>query len=297
MKNYLFLLLLGFQISFAQTLSSSLSKEKLNLGEVATYTLRIENTQGKEISIAPKNQLLPFHFEVIQDSITQQQNTYQRVVEFHILEEGTFTIPEVEAKVGEQTLQTIAYEVEVRNTAQPQEEIHDIMGNKGVSLQLADYWELYKWYILGALLLVAVIFVLFYLIKYGKKQMSEPVKNTNITLKKLENLHKKKYIENQDFRAFYVELIDIAREFLVSQYKIPADVLLTDDLVHFMKENNSISVENEAILEPMLLRGDQVKFAKIYPQTSVMKEDFDNLKKLVKNSIKDIEFENLRKEV
>lgn len=297
MKNYLFLLLLGFQISFAQTLSSSLSKEKLNLGEVATYTLRIENTQGKEISIAPKNQLLPFHFEVIQDSITQQQNTYQRVVEFHILEEGTFTIPEVEAKVGEQTLQTIAYEVEVRNTAQPQEEIHDIMGNKGVSLQLADYWELYKWYILGALLLVAVIFVLFYLIKYGKKQMSEPVKNTNITLKKLENLRKKKYIETQDFRAFYVELIDIAREFLVNQYKIPADVLLTDDLVHFMKENNSISVENEAILKPMLLRGDQVKFAKIYPQASLMKEDFDNLKKLVKNSIKDIEFENLRKEV
>lgn len=296
-KTIKILLLFIVNFSFAQTLSSSLSKEKMNLGEVATYTIRIENVQGKTISIAPKGQLLPFHFEVVKDSILSNSNTYERIVEFQIFEEGTFPIPEIETKVGNQTLKTIAYQVQVTNPAQPQDEIHDIMGNKQVELTLADYWELYKWYVLAFLLALAILIVVFYLIKYGKKQRSEPVKNTNLTLKKLEALRKKKYIENQDFRAFYVELIDITREFLTRQYQIPADVLLTEDLVLFMKENNSISAENEAIVEPILLRGDQVKFAKIYPEPSVMQEDFNNLKKMVKNSIKDIEFDNLRKEV
>lgn len=59
---------------------------------------------------------------------------------------------------------------------------------------------------------------------------------THQTLIDLENLKKKKYIESGNYRMFYVELIDIARGFLTRQYQIPADVLLTDDLVDLMKK-------------------------------------------------------------
>ena len=64
---------------------------------------------------------------------------------------------------------------------------------------------------------------------------------------------------------FYVELIDITRAFLVKQYHIPADVLLTDDLIDVMKHTNKISPENEKIVEEVFLRGDLVKFAKAIP--------------------------------
>ena len=40
-----------------------------------------------------------------------------------------------------------------------------------------------------------------------------------------------------------------------------------------------------------------VKFAKIFPDTATMEKDFEGIKKVVKNSIKDLEFENLRKDV
>ena len=65
------------------------------------------------------------------------------------------------------------------------------------------------------------------------------------TLQDLKNLEKKKYAEKGNYRMFYVELIDITRAFLVKQYHIPADVLLTDDLIDVMKHTNKISPENE----------------------------------------------------
>ena len=117
---------------------------------------------------------------------------------------------------------------------------------------------------------------------------------TNQILKDLENLKKKKFIENGDYRSFYVELIDISRNFITKQYKIPADVLLTDDLIDVMKMNNTISLENEKIIEDIFLRGDLVKFAKTFPDQPTMQTDFNDIKTFVKRSSKDLEAEQLR---
>ena len=117
---------------------------------------------------------------------------------------------------------------------------------------------------------------------------------TNQTLKDLEKLKKKNYIENEDFRAFYVELIEISRAFITKQYQIPADVLLTDDLITYMKTTNAISQENEKIVEDIFLRGDLVKFAKTIPNQELMSKDFAAIRDFVKRSTKDIEAENVR---
>ena len=93
---------------------------------------------------------------------------------------------------------------------------------------------------------------------------------------------------------FYVELIDISRHFITKQYKIPADVLLTDDLIDVMKLNNVISSENEKIIENVFQRGDLVKFAKTFPDQPLMQKDFDDVKEFVKRSSKDLEAEQLR---
>jgi hypothetical protein len=147
------------------------------------------------------------------------------------------------------------------------------------------------------LLALAIIFLIFVFFKYGKKVKDNPTIFTHQTLKDLQALKNKKYIEKDNYRAFYVELIEIMRHFLTKQYHFPADVLLTDDLIAFMKENNTISQKNEAIIEEVFVRGDLVKFAKTFPTVEVMDKDWKDCEKLVKNSIKDIEFENLRKDV
>ncbi len=289
-------MLIGFS-SFSQTLYSNLNKNTLALGEVGLYKIRIDELGGGKVNIAPKNELLPFHFEELRDSIHVDSQIYERIIEFQVFEEGKFTIPAFDVVVGDKILKTIPYDVEVVNTAQKNDQINDIMGNKGVKLQFQDYWELYKWYLLGFLILVALIFLIYMFIKYARKRKSSPIVATNKTLKELDQLKKKKYIENNDYRSYYVELIEISRKFLTVQYHIPADVLLTDDLIHYMKANNTISEENEKIIEDAFLRGDLVKFAKTIPDHKMMENDFKQIRDFVKRSTKDLEFEKLRKDV
>ena len=283
--------------AFSQILSSNLEKKTLALGEVNRFTVKIDNLNNQEVKAAAKDGLLPFHFEEIKDSIGVQSNSYHRNIEFSVFEEGTYTIPELEFKVGDKILKTIPYEIEVVNTAQKDDVINDIMNNKDVKLDVTDYWQLYKWYVLAALALIAVIIAIIMFVRYGRKSKDSPVVATNQTLKELDSLKKKKYIEEGNYRSFYVELIDISRKFIAKQYRIPADVLLTDDLVHLMKENNTISQDNEKIIEDVFFRGDLVKFAKTFPDQQTMEKDFNEITDFVKRSSKDIEFENLRKDV
>lgn len=293
---YIFALFIGFS-AFSQTLYSVLEKKTIALGEPNVYKIRVEGLAGKNVELAPKNELLPFHFEEINDSVSIQGDIYERTIEFTVFEEGKFTIPAFEVNIGREISKTIPYELEVINTAQKGDKINDIMKNKGVKMDVANYWEMYKWYILGLLALIALIIAIWMIVKYNKKRNASPVVATNQTLKQLDQLKKKKYIEAGNYRSFYVELIDISRNFLTKQYRIPADVLLTDDLIDVMKRNQTISQSNEKIVEDIFLRGDLVKFAKTFPDKETMDKDFNDIREFVKRSSKDLEFENLRKDV
>ncbi len=282
---------------FSQTVFSNLEKKTLALGEVDKLVIRIEGLSDEKVIAAPKNELLPFHFEEITDSSGIHQNIYERKIEFAVFEEGKFTIPELEFKVNGRILTTVPYEIEVMNTAKKEDQINDILNNKEVKLDVKDYWEMYKWYILAALAIIALIIFIILFIKWGRKAKNPVVVATNQTLKDLDALKKKKYIENGDYRSFYVGLIDITRTFITQQYHLPADVLLTDDLIEVMKKNNTISQQNEKVIEEVFLRGDLVKFAKTFPSKNTMETDFSQIRDFVKKSAKDIEFENLRKDV
>lgn len=295
MKKIFFIIFSVLSISvLAQTLGSKLDKSTLALGEVGVFRVTISNLQGKDVVSAPKNELLPFHFEEIKDSISKQADHYDRLIEFAVFEEGKYTIPALDFKIDGKIFQTIPYEVEVINTAQKGDQINDIMKNKEVKLEVNDYWQLYKFYILGVLILLALIFAIYQFIRYGKRRKSSPIMMTNQTLKDLENLRKKKFMENGDYRSFYIELIDISRTFITKQYQIPADVLLTDDLIDVMKLNNTISPQNETIVENIFLRGDLVKFAKTFPDQPMMEKDFEDIKSFVRSSSKDLEMDQLR---
>lgn len=298
LKKLLFIFCFLLCVSgFSQILSSSVEKKTIALGEVDHIVVTINNLNNEKVSAAPENELLPFHFEEVKDSISQTQDVYYRRIEFAVFEEGKFTIPELEFKVNGKILKTIPYEIDVINTAQKTDPINDIMNNKEVKLEVTDYWELYKFYILAAIAAVALIIAVVMFIKYGRKQKDSPVVATNQTLKELDSLQKKKYVETGNYRSFYVELIDISRKFITRQYRLPADVLLTDDLIDLMKKNNTISQENEKVVEEVFLRGDLVKFAKTFPDKETMEKDLANIRDFVKRSSKDLEFENLRKDV
>ena len=294
-KIKIFFFFLFSVLAFAQTLSSNLSKDKIALGEKVTFRVSVNNLKGRDVISMPKNELLPFHFEETKDDITKTFDNYSRTIEFQIFDEGKYTIPPLEFSINGEVLKTIPYEITVYNPVNADEQISDIMNNKQVELGWKDYWEMYKWYVLGAFIVIALLFVFLGMFKngvFGKNNKEKP--SIHKTLLDLKNLEKKKYAENGNFRMFYVELIDITREFLTKQYRIPADVLLTDDLIDLMKHTNKISTENEKVVEEIFLRGDLVKFAKTFPTKELMQKDFGEIYDFVERSTVDIEAEHLR---
>ena len=294
-KIKIFFFFLLSVLAFAQTLSSNLSKEKIALGEKVTFRVSVNNLKGRDVISMPKNELLPFHFEETKDDISKTFDNYSRTIEFQIFDEGNYTIPPLEFSINGEVLKTIPYEITVYNPVNADEQISDIMNNKQVELGWKDYWEMYKWYVLGAFIVIALLFVFLGMFKngvFGKNNKEKP--SIHKTLLDLKNLEKKKYAENGNFRMFYVELIDITRDFLTKQYRIPADVLLTDDLIDLMKKTNRISTENEKVVEEIFLRGDLVKFAKTFPTKELMQKDFGEIYDFVERSTVDIEAEHLR---
>ena len=294
-KIKIFFFFLLSVLAFAQTLSSNLSKEKIALGEKVTFRVSVNNLKGRDVISMPKNELLPFHFEETKDDISKTFDNYSRTIEFQIFDEGKYTIPPLEFSINGEVLKTIPYEITVYNPVNADEQISDIMNNKQVELGWKDYWEMYKWYVLGTFIVIALLFVFLGMFKngvFGKNNKEKP--SIHKTLLDLKNLEKKKYAENGNFRMFYVELIDITRDFLTKQYRIPADVLLTDDLIDLMKHTNKISTENEKVVEEIFLRGDLVKFAKAFPTKELMQKDFGEIYDFVERSTVDIEAEHLR---
>ena len=281
MKKYFLLFFFGTTFGFAQQLSTSLNKQKIELGETAVFKVKIENLNQKNVISAPKNGLLPFSFEETKDSISENPNSYERIIEFTIYEEGKHSIPALEFKIGEEIHRTTPYEIEVTNPTQQGEEINDIMPNEEVELSLSDYWEMYKNYFFGGLVILGILGFVFLFI-LNRKVKNLRVENPALkTLKKLEQLKNKKLIEKNEYRLFYVELIGICRGYLADNKQIPADILLTEDLIDLMKNKHYISDEEIEVFEKVLTRGDLVKFAKTIPKKNTMESDFDSIKNII----------------
>ena len=158
-KIKIFFFFLLSVLAFAQTLSSNLSKEKIALGEKVTFRVSVNNLKGRDVISMPKNELLPFHFEETKDDISKTFDNYSRTIEFQIFDEGKYTIPPLEFSINGEVLKTIPYEITVYNPVNADEQISDIMNNKQVELGWKDYWEMYKWYVLGAFIVIALLFV------------------------------------------------------------------------------------------------------------------------------------------
>ena len=281
MKKYFLLFFFGTTFGFAQQLSTSLDKQKIELGETAVFKVKIENLNQKNVISAPKNGLLPFSFEETKDSISENPNSYERIIEFTIYEEGKHSIPALEFKIGEEIHRTTPYEIEVTNPTQQGEEINDIMPNEEVELSLSDYWEMYKNYFFGGLVILGILGFVFLFI-LNRKVKNLRVENPALkTLKKLEQLKNKKLIEKSEYRLFYVELIEICRGYLADNKHIPANILLTEDLIDLMKSKHYISDEEIEVFEKVLTRGDLVKFAKTIPEKNMMESDFDSIKNII----------------
>ena len=281
MKFYTLLIFLLTNFISGQTLSSSLNKNNVDLGEHIILNIHIRNLQGKNVISAQKNGLLPFYFEKTKDEIYQNNKEYRRTIEFSILDEGKFILPSLEFKIGDSIHKSIPYEIKVTNPNKKNEEISDIMPNQEIELGIMDYLSLYQNQIFIFLIILGSILMFIFIKKRSVKKKISPNISPNKFPHDLAQLKTKKLIENGEYRLFYIKLLEIIRDFLQNTYQIPADILLTDDLIDFIKKSHILSKENSNTLEEILTRGDLVKFAKNIPSSKMMQTDLENVENFI----------------
>lgn len=285
MKFYTLLIFLLTNFISGQTLSSSLNKNDVDLGEHIILNIHIRNLQGKNVISAQKNGLLPFYFEETKDEIYQNNKEYRRTIEFSILDEGKFILPSLEFKIGDSIHKSIPYEIKVTNPNKKNEEISDIMPNQEIELGIMDYLSLYQNQIFIFLIILGSILMFIFIKKRSVKKKISPNISPNKFPHDLAQLKTKKLIENGEYRLFYIKLLEIIRDFLQNTYQIPADILLTDDLIDFIKKSHILSKENSNTLEEILTRGDLVKFAKNIPSSKMMQTDLENVENFIMKNL------------
>ena len=125
-------------------------------------------------------------------------------------------------------------------------------------------------YILGIILIAAIIFLVLYSIKRRKKNkpfFSLPVKPKEpphiIALRELDRIKEEKIWQKEKTKQYYSEVTDVLRNYIEDRFDIRAMEQTTDEIIQeFRYRKDLLSEKTLSNLSQILLLADLVKFAK-----------------------------------
>jgi hypothetical protein len=165
------------------------------------------------------------------------------------------------------------------NDPAPMTDIHDI---KPLEVLATDWSWIY--YILGAVLILAIIgTIIYYLIKSRTRKLSSvetPVLPHEAALGSLDAITD---VENMDGKAFYFSLSNILRTYIEARFGINALEMTTEELLPKI-DLLGISKEMQQPLKELIRSTDPVKFAGVPAAVSKMREHLYFIRKFVEQT-------------
>jgi hypothetical protein len=272
------LLLLCFT-GYAQkiTVSASSDKNRIVIGEQIRLTLQ---------AVVPRDEVIDWpridsirHFEVLEASKLDSQLSGEELLLKQTLtltswDSGRWQIPSF-AIVGSHRTKPIVVDVGFSpfDRKQPYHDIKDIIE---VERPGESYWY---WYLIGAVLLIALVLLLF----PGKKKeapSTEFVADEGIYKQSLARLEKLKGAADGDPKVFHTELVDIFREYLHKRKGIQSFYKTTDDLGVQIGQLQLSKTVYQSLLQTLRL-SDLVKFARFQPTVEENKTSVDMIKQSI----------------
>ena len=128
-------------------------------------------------------------------------------------------------------------------------------------------------YILGIILIAAIIFFIFYYIKWKKKNVplfSKPEKPAEpahiVALRELDRIKAQKLWQQEKIKQYYSEVADTIRNYIERRFDIPAMEQTSAETIGIFKQRKELAEENSVDqLQHILSLADLVKFAKYNP--------------------------------
>ncbi len=149
---------------------------------------------------------------------------------------------------------------------------------------------LYLW---GLLLLLVIVAAVYGVIRYCRLRRARPEPTpvtepkfyespAQIALRRLTALENSGLVQSGEFKQFYIELSEIARQYIEARYQIKALEMTTEEFLALIIGNTGhLKLEHQFMIKEFLHSADLVKFAKHIPLPENARQDLARIRQLV----------------
>ncbi len=275
------------------TVKAKIDTTKIRLGEQINYTVVVEADQLATV-IFPKGQtfspLEMIESYKIDTSFAQAKMTLIKKYGLTQFDSGSYKIPKQRILIGDRTIQTDSFQVEVANVVLDTltQGLYDI--KPAIELP-PDYSKIWKYLLWIVPILLAIAFFLFWLLRRHKKRIEAEkyIPPFEQALASLEALDKTDFIASAKYKEYYSTLTDTVRRYYDEKVYDRALESTTDELIarlELEKDNGHIDFNPQTIqqLKDIFKRADLVKFARINPPSGKAEADRNAIEQIVKET-------------
>lgn len=283
----LLVLFAGLTASAQTTLpAATADRTQMLIGEQAHITLSIEwesNGDDPLIEFPYLQDTLVRDFEIVdvspvdtlQPSPERQPNLFQLSQKYTVtsFDTGQYVLHRFPVVVNGDTLRSnpLTFTIYPMVIDTTQQAVFDIKDIYEINLSFLDYFNLYGWYVLIAIIVITAIVMLWYFMRRRKhkeeEEPSEPeviVPPHEIALAALRNLEQQMAWQTADIKTYHSELTDIIRTYIEERFMVPAMEQTTGEIIKSLRYSE-LSQASMLRLTNLLRMADMVKFAREHP--------------------------------
>lgn len=278
------LLLLGnYQLLIAQQVKvkASIDSTHMLIGDQIKLNLEIEKPSDMEILFPVVPDTLDKHIEVVKklplDTFKIKDKDRIRLTQSYLIssfDSGRHVIPaftfimkhnNMKDSISTNALNLEVLTMKLDTTKGPV----DIKTPYGAPVTLSEVTP----YILGTMLLGAILFFIFYYVKWKKKNVPMFVKAEKpkdpahvIALRELDRIKTQKLWQQEKIKQYYSEVADTVRNYIQDRFDIPAMEQTSAETIMVFKDRKEL-INNDCLneVQHILSLADLVKFAKYTP--------------------------------
>lgn len=271
-------------------LTTSLNKEKIQIGQTLKYTIEVQTQKDVEVSFGPFDQEKT-GFKIKDFGSSEKVSFFgnKKIIQWYLFD--TFAIGPHE--IGLQTVkykrpadeywqkrETDILEVKVESALElfpDEKDIRDIKGPIDIAANL-------KKLALIILIVLAAAGLGVFIYSFRKKKIIENIHiptADEIAYQALDALRAKGYSQKGLIKEYYAELSLIERRYLEHRFSLRAPEMTTEEFLYQLKDNSKLDQEQKNLLKDFLSHCDMVKFAKYGPSEQEIEESFQSAKRLV----------------
>lgn len=292
--------LLEYNVAFSQNaqVTAVLDSQEILIGDQINLDLSVVLQDESTVKWPQFKDTITSQIEIIETSIldTAKKETGETVLSQRVVitsfDTGFIVLPPINFQFNNDSLQVLSTEPLLIFVSDiPVDTEADIKDIKE-PYEVPFNWK--KWLIWGLIALGVIgliIGLILYVKKLRAKSQETPVARPKpkrpaheIALEKLETLRQKKLWQNDQVKAYYIELSDIVREYIEFQFDVLALEMTTDEIISALQLKG---IEDEKIkpLKAMLQMADLAKFAKYKPLANENELNFETAKTFVNQTL------------